>query len=81
MRRVVVPKLVIDRLIRDKVAEVAPCDGVNALPVVVRRVPNGGCNWTVPGWIGATESVRRCESRMSAYIRLLASQFDIAEDR
>lgn len=80
VQRQVVPGRVIDRLIRDMVAELAPGAGVAALPVVRRPQPNGACNWEVPGWIGETDAVERCKARLAGYFALLESQLDLPAD-
>ena len=80
VQRTVVPRRVIDRLIREKLADVVDGVPVSVLPVVPRTPQDGECNWVVPGWVGDTKSVERSRERMHAYVCLLASQFDIAND-
>ena len=81
MSRAVVPKPVLDTLIRAKLASVGACAGVNPLPVAFLPGANGtGCNWIVPGWTGDVERARDCSERLGPYLDLLKSQFNIADE-
>lgn len=78
--RAIVSKRVIDRLIRDKLRMVAHCQGVTAMPIVWRRRLGAECNWEIPGWMGEAHAVTVCASQMSAFVRSLEAQFDIADE-
>lgn len=79
MKRVVVSKRIVDRLIRAKLVQLDGGLEVQALPVVVKRPPNGGCNWTVPGWTGDAQAVDQCQRKMRTYLEFLQGQFDVTD--
>jgi len=37
----------------------------------------GGCNWTIPGWVGDADLVKSCVERLGHYLAFLQEQFDI----
>ena len=78
--RAIVSKRVIDRLIRDKMRLVGQCGGVSAMPIVWRRRLGAECNWEIPGWIGEAHAVSICAAQISAFVRSLEAQFDIADE-
>ena len=80
MPRAVIQKPILDTLIRAKLANVDGVDGVEPLPVAWTPPEVNGCNWTVPGWVGEEEAVRRCEQKLELYLRLLQSQFNIPDE-
>ena len=80
MLRAVVSKRLIDRMIRDKMRQLAECGEVEPLPVVWRELLGVECNWEVPGWSGANGSVKRCSQRIEAYLAFLGEQFDIPDE-
>jgi hypothetical protein len=71
---------VLDRLIKEKMARTAACDGVTALPVVRSDDPSRGCNWQVPGYVGDGARVPKCEAAIREYLEFLATQFDLVEE-
>ena len=78
--RAVVSRRVIDRMIREKVAEVCKAgEDVTPMPVVWRQPLAGECNWEIPAWTGTAAAVQRCRARVAPYIELLAEQFDIVD--
>jgi hypothetical protein len=79
MERVVISKRVLDRLIRAKLVQLDDCNEVQALPVTVRQRPDGGCNWTVPGWTGDARIVDGCQQKMKTYLEFLRGQFNIGD--
>ena len=80
MPRAVVQKTILDILLRAKIANIEGCETVEPLPVAWTPDSVNGCNWTVPGWVGDEESVRRCLVKLSHYLELLQSQFDIPDE-
>ena len=73
MPRALVAKTMLDALIRRKLTSTAGCEGVAALPIVFDPARTAGCNWKVPGWTGDPR-------QLEAYVRFLATQFDIREE-
>jgi len=78
--RSTITKKMLDELIRAKLGDEEKCRGVRPMPVAWRRRSNGGPNWVIPGWTGDSDSVGRCTDRISEYLRVLRSQFDIPEE-
>lgn len=68
---------VLDRLIKEKMARTAECDGIVALPVT--RVGNGRA-WRVPGYTGDVLRIPKCEAAIRDYLEFLATQFELADD-
>lgn len=57
------------------------CRRAQPLPVQrCSRNGDGGCNWTLPGFVGDETVIRRCRLGMQRYLDLLRSEFDVAED-
>ena len=81
MPRALVASTVLDSMIRNKVTTTPGCEGVQAMPVVLDASRAGGCNWKVPGWIGAPSRLAACRDQLEGYVRSLGTQFDIPEDR
>lgn len=78
MARAVIDKTILDSLINAKLASLADCTGVQALPVAWRQaVAGAGCNWHIPGWVGDARGVARCTERVAQYLSFLQAQFDI----
>ena len=80
MPRALVSRIVLDALIRNKLANTQGCQGVEALPVVSDADRAAGCNWRVPGWVGAATRLHACRDQVEAYLRFLGTQFDIPDD-
>lgn len=80
MLRAVVSKRLLDRMIREKMSQLAECAQVTALPVVWRERLGVECNWEVPGWNGANGAARRCALRVEPYLLFLGEQFDIPDE-
>jgi hypothetical protein len=81
MVRATVDKKVLDTLIRAKLQTLEKCRGVRPLPVAWQEPDAEGTNWSVSGWTGGSEEVRRCEEQMKDYIALLRSNFLVTSDR
>jgi hypothetical protein len=79
MERVTISKRILDRLIRAKLVQIEGCQGVNALPVMVKGAPDNGCIWTIPGWTGEAQAIDRCHDKMKTYIEFLRGQFNVSE--
>ena len=77
MNRAIVTRNTLDALIRAKLATLAGCTAVEALPVTWNENADGGCNWIVPGWVGESELVARCQEKLRHYLAFLEEQFDI----
>lgn len=78
MPRAVVSRKTLDALIRAKLATLAECPNVEALPVTWKGGPNGHkCNWMIPGWLGEAHSVNGCLAKLEHYLEFLQEQFDI----
>lgn len=80
MARAIIQKTILDTLIRAKLANVQGGHQVEPLPVAWTPERANGCNWTVPGWVGDSESVSYCEARLAQYLELLQSQFNIPNE-
>lgn len=80
MARAIIQKPILDTLIRAKLANIDGCDAVEPLPVAWTPGEDSGCNWTVPGWVGDSEEVRRCVQLLEHYLHLLQSQFNIPDE-
>lgn len=80
MPRALVAKPVLDSLIRNKLAHMPSCEGVEALPVKHEPQRSEGCNWVVPGWVGNARRIEACRHQLEAYVRFLGTQFDIPEE-
>lgn len=78
MARNVVTPGVLDALIKARLAALHGCEDVEPLAVAHCASGPGGCNWTVPGWTGASDAVARCREQMAHYLEYLGSQYDIA---
>jgi hypothetical protein len=78
--RALISPVVLDALIRNKLASTPGCDGVEALPVVHDAARSEGSNWKVPGWRGEPRRLEACRDQLEGYVRFLASQFDIPEE-
>ena len=81
MPRALVSASVLDSLIRNKLSHTPGCEGVEALPVVFDAARTEGCNWKMPGWVGEPRRIQACRDSLETYVRFLASQFDIPEER
>ena len=79
--RSTITKKMLDELIRAKLRDEHKCLGVRPMPVAWQLRANGGPNWVIPGWTGDSASVGQCTERISEYLRVLRSQFDIPEER
>lgn len=80
MSRAIIQKPILDTLIRAKLANVQGCHEVEPLPVAWTPDPANGCNWTVPGWVGDSASVRYCVEKLGPYLALLQAQFNIPDE-
>ena len=78
--KAVISTRVLDALIRNKLASLPDCGDVEPMPVVRAAGPNG-CNWKVPGWVGDSRAVARCEREMEKYLAFLASQFNVSDSQ
>ena len=78
--RAIISKNTLDELIRAKLGDEERCTGVQPMPVRWKVRANGGPNWVIPGWTGDSGAVGRCTERISEYLRVLRSQFDIPEE-
>ena len=82
--KAIVSRRVLDQMIRAAMANAKECEGIEPMPIVWRpRNGNGngnGSNWSIPGWMGDAHGVRLCQQRLEAYLRLLASRFDIPDE-
>lgn len=78
MKRAIVSRKTLDALIRAKVAALDGCHQIEALPVTWRNGHrDGGCNWTIPGWVGDASLVERCVEQLGHYLAFLQEQFNI----
>ena len=80
MGRAIIPKPILDTLIRAKLANVEGCAVVEPLPVAWTPDAIDGCNWSVPGWVGDRASVGYCLEKLAHYLELLQSQFNIPDE-
>jgi hypothetical protein len=78
--RAIISKHTLDELIRAKLGDEDKCQQVWPMPVAWRSRADGGPNWAIPGWTGDSHAVGRCTQRLSEYLRILRSQFDIPEE-
>ncbi len=82
MRKAVISKRDLDALIRMHLVNVSgDCSEVVPMPVVWRARGRTGCNWSVPGWTGDSEVVRRCVDRLHHQLRELRVSYDIPEEQ
>jgi hypothetical protein len=80
MLRAVVSKRLLDRMIREKLRQLAECRDVQPLPVVWSERLGLECNWEVPGFTGAHGAIKRCAQSMEPYLEFLGEQFDIPDE-
>lgn len=81
MARAVVSKTILDSLIRAKLSSMEGCAKVEALPVTWSASGGGGCNWSVPGFVGDGVRVQNCSARIYHYLDFLQCQFDIPVEK
>jgi len=80
MLRAVVSKRLLDRMIRERMKQMAECGEVEPLPVVWRERLGVECNWEFRGYSGGNGAVKRCTQRMENYLAFLGEQFDIPDE-
>lgn len=77
--KTVISRPILDAMIRRKLAVIAGCGNVQALPVIHSDRGIAGSNWIVPGFVGDLQASDPCKRQLGPYLAFLAQQFDIPE--
>ena len=80
--KTIISKRDLDALIRMHLVNISQdCSDVTPMPVVWRARGRDQPNWTIPGWTGESDSVRKCVDRLHYQLRDLRRQYDIPDEQ